>query len=226
MRDQFSPSQPGGLDMIYVISGNETTNYPTLMNQVYRLRHDVFVGELGWSDLHSDTGLEQDQFDHPEAVHHVCVRDDKVVGYQRMLPTIQPHLLSDVFPELCVGTPPSGHNIYELTRYCVAPAYREGRRGVSSVGSELMAGFVEWGIDSDVDNVIIEFETTWVLRALQLKFLVHPLGFETQIGKQKIVATKLTFDSNTLIALRNYRGHHAPVITYASNHEQYLAIAS
>jgi acyl-homoserine lactone synthase len=205
--------------MIYVINGSDTHHFPSLMNQVHRLRHEVFVGELGWKDLASDDGLETDDFDHDDAVHHICVRNDKVAGYQRMLPTVLPHLLSDVFPELCVGRSPRGPDIFELTRYCVAPAYREGRRGVSSVGSELMAGFVEWGLHAGVDNVIIEFETMWVLRALQLKFLVHPLGFETQIGKQKIVATKLSFNEETLKTLRDYRGHANPVIQYIGEFE-------
>lgn len=200
--------------MIYVLSGADAIDHPDLMEQVHRLRHNVFVDELGWSDLASDDGLERDQFDRPDAIHHICVRDGKVAGYQRMLPTVKPHLLSDVFPELCEGPPPRGLDTYELTRYCVAPAQREGRRGVSSVGSELMAGFVEWGLACGVNKVIIEFETIWVLRALQLKFLVRPLGFETRIGNQKIVATEVTFNEDTLRTIREYRGYHAPVVGY------------
>ncbi len=200
--------------MIYVLSGKDAADYPELMQQVHRLRHDVFVDELGWSDLANDDRMEIDQFDRPDAIHHISVRDDKVVGYQRMLPTVKPHLLSDVFPELCEGKSPRAIDLYELTRYCVAPAYREGRRSVGSVGSELLTGFVEWGLDCNVNRIIIEFETIWVLRALQLKFMVRPLGFETKIGKQKIVATQLGFSPATLQALREYQGHHNPVVSY------------
>ncbi len=190
------------------------------MEQVYRLRHQVFVEELGWSDLIKSDGIERDQFDRADAVHQICVRDGKVAGYQRMLPTVKPHLLSDVFPELCEGPLPRGLDTFELTRYCVAPSYREGRRGVSSVGSELMAGFVEWGLACRVNKVIIEFETIWVLRALQLKFLVRPLGFETQIGNQKIVATLLEFNRATLQSIREYRKHWTQVVTFLGEHEE------
>lgn len=199
--------------MIYVIAGSDTAKFSDLMHQVHRLRHQVFVEELGWSDLASPDGLERDQFDTPDAIHHIAVRDDRVVGYQRMLPTMKPHLLSDVFPHLCEVEPPRAQDTYELTRYCVAPAQRTGRRGVSSVGSELMAGFVEWGLSTGVRNVIIEFETIWVLRALQLRFLVQPLGYETQIGRQTITATKVSFNTGTLAKIREYRDFHAPVIT-------------
>lgn len=212
--------------MIYIVSGQDAAQYPSLMDQVYRLRHQVFVDELNWSDLWSADGLERDQFDRPDAVHHICVRDGKVAGYQRMLPTVEPHLLSDVFPELCQGPPPRGLDTYELTRYCVVPAHREGRRGVGSVGSELMAGFVEWGLACRVNKVIIEFETIWVLRALQLKFMVRPLGFETQIGKQQIVATLLEFNRATLQSIREYRKHWTPVVSYLGElKEERMAMA-
>jgi acyl-homoserine lactone synthase len=212
--------------MIYILSGQDAKRYPALMEQVHRLRHHVFVRELGWSGLDSPGGLERDQFDRDDAVHHICVRDGKVAGYQRMLPTLEPHLLSDVFPELCQGPLPRGLDTYELTRYCVDPAYREGRRGVSSVGSELMAGFVEWGLACGVDKVIIEFETIWVLRSLQLKFLVRPLGFETKIGNQQIVATLLEFNRGTLQAIRDYRKYWGQVAEFLGEHqEQRMAMA-
>lgn len=200
--------------MILVLSGEQAEQHVDVMDEVYRLRHKVFVEELKWTNLTSPDGLERDSFDRPDAIHHICIRDGRIAGYQRMLPTLRPHLLSDVFPELCEGPPPRGLDIYELTRYCVAPAHREGRRGVSSVGSELMAGFVEWGLGCGVNKVVIEFETIWVLRALQLKFLVRPLGLETQIGSQKIVATEVSFNQRTLDAIRDYRGHHLGVVEY------------
>ncbi len=205
--------------MIYVLSGEDTRHFPKLMEQVYRLRYEIFVKELGWDELERGDELEIDQFDGPDAIHHICVRDDKVAGYQRMLPTTQPNLLSEVLPFLCEGPQPRGPNIFELTRYAVAPAYREGRRGLSSVGSELMAGCVEWGLDSGIDKVVIEFETIWVLRLLQLKFLARPLGYETQIGRQKVVATELTFNDETLRTIRAYRGNSANVTAYLGPRE-------
>mgnify|MGYP001205720655 CR=1 FL=1 len=209
--------------MIYVISGADVNQYPALFDQVYRLRHQVFVEEMGWEDLRSPDGKERDQFDDHHAVHHLCVRDNLVVGYQRMLPTTRPHLLSEIFPQLCVGTSPRGPGIYELTRYCVSPAHREGRRGVGSVGSELIAGLVEWGLQAGVHKAIIEFEPMWVLRAMQLQFLARPLGLQTKIGDQNIVATELTFNEHTLETIRAFRGHEEPVVRCLGAQEAFVA---
>ena len=209
--------------MIYVISGADTDQYPQLFDQVYRLRHQVFVEEMGWEDLRSPDAKERDQFDDHHAVHHLCVRDNLVVGYQRMLPTTRPHLLSEIFPQLCVGTSPRGPGIYELTRYCVASAHREGRRGVGSVGSELIAGLVEWGLQAGVHKAIIEFEPMWVLRAMQLQFLARPLGLQTKIGDQNIVATELTFNEHTLETIRAFRGHDEQVVRCLGSQGAFVA---
>jgi acyl-homoserine lactone synthase len=184
-----------------------------LWRAVHKLRHEVFVEEMGWEDLRRPDRLEIDQFDHEEAVHHLVMRGGALVGYQRMLPTTRPHLLTEVLQDLYVGTPPSGTNVRELTRYAVAKGYRDGRRGVSTVGSELIAGFVEWGLASGVNQVIIEFEPMWVLRALQLHFLATPLGYQRTYGRQQVVATLLTFDDRTLQVVRARRNHHAPVLS-------------
>ena len=136
---------------------------------------------MGWTDLRRPDGLEIDQFDHDEAVHQIVIRGNELAGYQRMLPTTRPHLLTEVLADLSEGTPPSGPNIWELTRYAVAPGFRDGRRGVSTVGTELIAGFVEWGLKRGVNKVIIEFEPMWVLRALATAFPGDAAGLSAHL---------------------------------------------
>jgi acyl-homoserine lactone synthase len=199
--------------MLYCLTTQELMERPDLWEAVHRLRYRIFVEEMGWEDLRRPDGLELDQFDHDEAVHQIVIRGGEVAGYQRMLPTTRPHLLTEVLTDLAVGTPPSGPDVWELTRYAVAPGYRDGRRGVSTVGTELIAGFVEWGLKSGVDKVIIEFEPMWVLRALQLHFLATPLGYQRTYGNQQVVATLLTFNEHTLEVVRSRRNHFAPVVS-------------
>jgi acyl-homoserine lactone synthase len=197
---------------MHALTTAELMERPDLWQAVHKLRHDIFVEEMGWEDLRRGDRLEIDQFDHDEAVHHLVMRGGELAGYQRMLPTTRPHLLTEVLQDLCVGVPPSGPNVRELTRYAVARGYRDGRRGVSTVGSELIAGFVEWGLATGVNQVIIEFEPMWVLRALQLHFLATPLGYQRTYGRQQVVATLLTFDDKTLQVVRDRRSNHAPVL--------------
>ena len=48
--------------------------------------------------------LEKDRFDTDEAIYLLLTKDDgTVVGAHRLLPTMGPHLLSDIVPELLRG---------------------------------------------------------------------------------------------------------------------------
>lgn len=199
--------------MIHALTNAELKSRPDLWSAVLHLRHDIFVEEMGWEDLRRPENIEFDQFDHDDAIHHLAIRDGELVGYQRMLPTTRPHLLTHVLQDLCEGPSPTGPNVYELTRYAVAAKWRDGRRGVSTIGSELIAGFIEWGMICGVDRVIIEFEPMWVLRALQLRFLATPLGYQRTYGKQQVVATLLAFNKATLQAVRSKRNHFTPVLS-------------
>lgn len=90
----------------------------TLMVDIARYRHKVFVEKLGWS-LQCENGLEYDQFDRHDTVY-VTVQDDQgeIVGTARLLPTTGPYLLEEVFPQLLNGLPPpSSKDVWELSRF-------------------------------------------------------------------------------------------------------------
>ncbi|MGO7163528.1 hypothetical protein ACCS78_30340 [Rhizobium johnstonii] len=61
------------------------------MEKIWRFRHEQFVERLGWEALRRNDGLEIDQFDHDRALH------------TRLLPTTEPHLSSDVYPQIMKG---------------------------------------------------------------------------------------------------------------------------
>ncbi|WP_416797699.1 acyl-homoserine-lactone synthase [Ciceribacter azotifigens] len=198
--------------MIEIITADNIRLYRTEMDEAYRLRHDVFVEEKGWCDLAHADRREIDQFDNDHALHMICRQDGRVVGYQRMLPTTKPHLLSSVLADLCEVERPVGDHIWEWTRYCVARPYRERGRTLSPIANELLSAIVEWGMESGVDRIIIEMEPIWLLRLVQLNFLVTPLGIPREIGKDSVVAVVAKFDRRTLEMLQALRGNSNRVL--------------
>jgi acyl homoserine lactone synthase len=89
------------------------------LNQIYSYRYSVFVERLKWTLPDAGAGLEVDQFDR-DSTYHVCVRDGgATVGYARLLPTTEPYLLSEVFPELMDEVQiPRSSDVWELSRFC------------------------------------------------------------------------------------------------------------
>jgi acyl-homoserine lactone synthase len=105
-----------------VIPGSDISRHAALMDRVFRFRHSIFVDEKAWADLRKVDGRERDRFDDENAIHHVCLRGDEIVGYQRLLPTTRPHLLTEVLGDLCRERSPQGPCVFEWTRFCVRRA--------------------------------------------------------------------------------------------------------
>ena len=101
-----------------IISGPSEVLPNNLYAKVAGYRHQVFVEQLGWA-LHTENGMESDQFDRPDTVY-VVAQDDQghVSGCARLLPTTRPYLLGEVFPQLLNGLmPPCSPDVWELSRF-------------------------------------------------------------------------------------------------------------
>jgi acyl-homoserine lactone synthase len=201
--------------MIHVVTAENIGAYHDALEQAFRLRHDVFVDEMRWEDLRRSDRREIDQFDDGRAVHMLYMEGDRVLGYQRMLPSMRPHLLSEILSHLCDGEFPVGHHIWEWTRYCVQPGCRDRGRILSPVGNALLSAIVEWGLANGVSKIIIEMNPIWLLRLVQLHFRVTPLGIPQQVGSESTVAVTAAFDDRTLKRLREVRGNDQQVICAA-----------
>jgi acyl-homoserine lactone synthase len=191
--------------MLHIVNAQNIDEYHKEMDQAFRLRHRVFVEERKWSDLARPDGREIDQFDTADAIHMLFVDQGEVLGYQRMLPSTKPHLLSEVLPQLCEEERPVGPNIWEWTRYCVEPSYREHGRALSAVSNVLLSGFVEWGLANGIDTVIIEMQPLWILRLLQLHFKMSALGLPQTVSGEDTVAVTASFDHRTLAKLHSLK---------------------
>lgn len=101
-----------------VIAGATGELSADLYNQVSSYRHRVFIEMLGWQ-LNAQNGMELDQFDRPDTLYAVAQDDEgRVIGCARFLPTNQPYLLGEVFPQLLNGLPPPcAPDIWELSRF-------------------------------------------------------------------------------------------------------------
>ena len=209
--------------MIQIVTADNQRLFAEAMDQAFRLRHRVFVEEKGWMDLARPDGREIDQFDDGRALHMLYLQDGRVLGYQRMLPTLTPHLLSDVLPELCEGERPVGAHIWEWTRYCVEPTHRERGRALSPVANALLSGIVEWGLENGVEAIIIQMNPLWLLRLVQLYFRVTPLGLPRAIGNEEVLAVTAAFDRRTLARLQEMRGNNMRVLVTSGDAERRLA---
>lgn len=198
--------------MIHIVTAANADRYAAAMEQAWRLRHRIFVEEKGWTDLARPDGREIDQFDTAHAVHVLAMEGDELVGYSRLLPTTRPHLLSDVYPQLCEGERPAGPHLWEWTRQGVARSHRARGRVVNPVSIELLTGIVEWGMANGVTGLLLQMPTLYMIHVIQLHFRAQPLGLPVPIGGEDILAATATFDARTLARLHKVHGDARSVL--------------
>ncbi|MGH6811814.1 MAG: acyl-homoserine-lactone synthase [Methylocella sp.] len=192
--------------MIHVVTPENEYHYRDEMEQAYRLRHQVIVEEMGWTELARPDGRQIDQFDNKHAVHMLYIEHGEVLGYQRLLPSTRPHLLSDVMPQLCEVERPVGAHVWEISRHCVAPGCGIPGRHASPIANALGSGLLEWALECGISMFIIEIEPAELLPLVQLRFQPLPLGLPSKVNGREVLAVTLTFNGRTLERFREMRG--------------------
>ncbi|HOV05410.1 MAG TPA: acyl-homoserine-lactone synthase [Kaistiaceae bacterium] len=198
--------------MVHIITSRNAHLYEQELESCYRLRHQVFVEERGWNAIRRPDGREIDQFDTPSATHLAVIRDGKLAAYSRILPTTEPHLLSDVYPWLvATGDIPRGPHIWEWTRLCVAPEFRWGN-SLSDAGWEAILGIVEYSLANGIFLLTGEGHPIWITRFLELGFQVDPLGLPHHMDGEDVIAMLFKISWSTLTRIRELRGTRASVL--------------
>lgn len=154
--------------------------YATTLEDAYRLRAGVFMGELGWLAPSAD-GRECDRCD-PLAKHfvifarqpNVTATDEHapaLVGYARVLLPRHGFMMEREFAELATCLAPDSERAFEVSRFVVAPAYR-GRRCVEgrTVVDHLARAIAGWALARGRTDWYTVCEARY-LRALRLRGL-------------------------------------------------------
>ncbi|MGV1681671.1 acyl-homoserine-lactone synthase [Sphingopyxis sp. NJF-3] len=92
------------------------------LRAMYAARKKVFIDLLKW-DVPALAGqYELDQYDNEQARYLILLDSE---GHHRasarLLPTESPHLLGELYPWLCVNTPPHGPTIFIIGLLLAAP---------------------------------------------------------------------------------------------------------
>lgn len=152
--------------MIILVNGAERNEFAFIMNEMHKIRTQVFHDRLKW-DVKVENGLEQDRFDLENPLYLISIDEHSgaLRGALRMLPTTGPNMLRDVFPMLLEdGNVVESANIWEVSRFALAKGAElpsAGKR-LSYVTGELLAGIVEVGLTAGLTEVVAVFDARMV----------------------------------------------------------------
>ncbi|WP_211908817.1 acyl-homoserine-lactone synthase [Tardiphaga alba] len=170
--------------MIDVIHHGNASRHPDLLDKQFRLRHEIFVRERGWTSFDVDGAYERDQYDDDAAIYLVAADDHGgVAGGFRLYPTVLPHMLSEQFAALVEGAVIRRSDVLELTRFAMRKSERRSRHYF-----ELLVAIQEYGTMEGLSGF------TSVINPLRIPILqgfgfeIEPLGLPSMIDGEATIA--------------------------------------
>jgi len=192
--------------MIHAIASANSHLFEKELADYFRTRHDIFVVERGWHAVARPDGLEKDQFDTDDAVYILGIENKRVYAGARLVPTVKPHLLSEVFPHLATTRGvPRDPGVFEWTRIFATKDKREGRNAGRTVGT-VICGMLEFCLEEGIYALSGVIDVWWLPRFHDMGWTVKPLGLPELVEKDWVVAVVMPIDEKTLRATRAFHG--------------------
>jgi acyl-homoserine lactone synthase len=191
--------------MIHIITAENRRHFHHALMEMHRQRKTVFIDELKWR-LDDSAGLEIDSYDSADAIYLIEADAPRapVSVSARLLPTTQPHLLSEVFPQLCSEPPPAGPTVWEATRFCPAPGTPNGAPRHAMLG-RIIAGIIETGLLFGIEQVTFVASAALAPLALRAGWAARALGPAQTFGRERLIAFAADIDST---GLRQVKARH------------------
>ncbi|NLR97069.1 GNAT family N-acetyltransferase [Rhizobium sp. P38BS-XIX] len=190
---------------ILTISPDGYVEHQNLLNQMYRLRADVFGGRLEWN-VTVVNGGERDQYDDLNPTYILATFDgDKVVGCARLLPALGPTMLERTFPRLLAdGSLNATPAMIESSRFCVdttLPAGRgEGQLHLATL--TMFAGIIEWSMANGYDKIVTATDLRFERILNRAGWPMSRLGEPVPIGNTVAIAGALPADQESFKTVR------------------------
>ena len=166
------------------------------LRAMFEARKSVFIDLLKWDVPVLDGRFEMDQFD-DEHAHYLILTtpQGEHLGSARLLPTERPHILGDLFPQLCAGPVPRGRHIMEITRFCLSRGLRAAER--RRVRDRLVHSLVRYALDNDIRIYTGVADTPWLKQILGFGWRCRPLGVPMRVGNHDLGALRIEIDPAT-----------------------------
>lgn len=173
--------------------------------QLIEMHHDrkrIFVDQLGWDLPSTGSWLEVDQFDTQYTVYLIaCDGDGRHLGSVRLNPTCRPHMLDTLFPHLCEGGPVIAPDVWESSRFTIAPVGLRGTE-VMRLSQYLALAHVEFALANGISKYTMIGEVHRVATVVSMGWKVRPLCLPTECGGSRVQALAVSFDEETLATMR------------------------
>ena len=211
--------------MVNIITRENRDQYADVLDDMYRHRHRILVHHLGWEIPGIPDGYDCDAFDTEHTVYLVETHGvtGEVIASARLNPTTEPHMMSEVFTELCeFGPVPRGEDIWELSRV-VYDFDRMKRDEHRYTRGEFSVAITEFALRAGIRALSwVTFKELYA--SLIARWPTRPLGtfHHYAADNQDYIAAISQIDERSLAGMHQRRGDTSPIFPNGLPAEAYL----
>jgi acyl homoserine lactone synthase len=158
-------------------------------------RKRLFVDTMRWDIAITAGRFEIDQFDRADATYIAELDRGGHCGSMRLLPSLEPHILSDLFADLCSRSVPRGADIYEITRLCLPT--RLGAAGRLDVRNRLISAMVDHALVRGIAVLTGVVRCGFRDTILAMGWDAEALGPFRTMGGMSLGAFRIAVDTDT-----------------------------
>jgi N-acyl-L-homoserine lactone synthetase len=182
--------------MLHILRSGVHSRIDGLLKNMFASRKRVFVDLLKWNVPVLDGQFEIDQFDDEHAVYLIVADDDgRHLASARLLPSVRPHILGDLFPTLADHAVPIGIDTWEITRFCLDRALTARER--RDARDALVVGLVEHALSAGIARYTAIAGIGWVQQILAFGWECWPLGVARELDGETLAALEIHIDTRT-----------------------------
>jgi acyl homoserine lactone synthase len=172
--------------MIVIVQPHNAEKHVYLLEQMFRLRAQIFHDRLGWDVVVKD-GKERDKYDDENPVYIINTDEHghKIKGSLRLLPTTGPTLLADFFSD----TVPDGVHlmaptIWECTRFCLDDdAWQKDKAEILFDFAVLLVALGDLALRAGIESIIGNFDASMLNLWRRIGCEMEVLGSTSRYGR-------------------------------------------
>lgn len=200
--------------MIHIVTADNRRLYRHALMEMHSQRKRLFIDEMKWA-LDGSSGFEVDAYDAEDAAYLIDLDGARgaVAASARLLPTHRPHLMSEVFADLCSEGVPRSQSIWEASRFCPAPETPKGEARRALLG-RMIAGILETALLFGIEKITYVAGAALAPLAGEAGWRTQPLGPTRRCGRDRVTAFIAHVDAEGLAQVRRRNGLTMPVTRF------------
>ncbi|MGB3417887.1 MAG: acyl-homoserine-lactone synthase [Mesorhizobium sp.] len=205
---------------MHVVTAANRHCYRHELIEFFQARHAIYVHEKRWRE-DDGSGFEVDQFDTEAATYLIGEEDGRVICGTRLLSTTVPHMVDQVFPQMCditgiIRSP----RVAEWTRAFVIPDRRE--HGIGPIKGQICAAVMQFCLQEGIEEVGGIQDLYWMRMWKRLAWRVNPAGTPAKVAGRWCVVAYMQVDEAARDSAMASTGATAPGLVQRGPYQPFV----